>query len=82
MPIDQSREKTFEDSTITDPKEREKLFGQWDHVRIYGKDYKDRLKEVGFSIDDNYFLEWLGKGKAKKYGLLTNEDIFYCTKEW
>jgi hypothetical protein len=81
VPIDNCREKTFEDLTVTDPKEREKLFGQRDHVRIYGKDYKDRLKEAGFFIDESYFLEWLENENVKKYSLLANEDIFYCTKE-
>jgi hypothetical protein len=43
-----SLEKTYEDFTITDPKERQKHFGQYDHVRWYGMDYFDRLKSVGF----------------------------------
>ena len=73
MPIDQSREKTFEDSTITDPKEREKLFGQWDHVRIYGRDYKDRLEEAGFRVE----IYSYGKEDRDKYGLIYDEEI-YC----
>ena len=42
------RDATLEDPSVTDPLEREKLFEQWDHVRIYGRDYVDRLAEAGF----------------------------------
>lgn len=51
-------EHTFEDLSITDPKEREKVFGQFDHLRIYGNDFVNKLKEAGFkvtSIDEKYF---------------------------
>ncbi len=41
--------KTYEDLKITDPKEREKHFGQYDHVRLYGKDYPERIKKTGFN---------------------------------
>lgn len=44
-------QKTFEDFTIIAPDDREKYFGQEDHVRIYGKDYKERLESVGFKLD-------------------------------
>jgi SAM-dependent methyltransferase len=49
-PIDSKRDKTFEDSRIVSPEERERFFGQSDHVRIYGRDYVDRLKEAGFEV--------------------------------
>jgi SAM-dependent methyltransferase len=42
---------TFEDSRITDPKERERVYGQHDHVRSYGADYVDRLKDAGLAVD-------------------------------
>jgi hypothetical protein len=48
VPISLSLNKTYEDSTVTTPEEREKIFGQSDHVRIYAKDYKDRLEKIGF----------------------------------
>ena len=43
VPQDVSRAKTFEDDTITNKKERAKIFGQYDHVRVYGRDYFDKL---------------------------------------
>ena len=51
-PIDYSRETTFEDDTITDPKQRAELFGQYDHRRVYGKDYIERLRAAGFEAEE------------------------------
>jgi hypothetical protein len=50
---------TFEDPSITDPRDRERIFGQTDHVRVYGPDYRDRLAMAGFSVkvDDFESLE-------------------------
>ena len=52
VPMNISNKKTYEDFTITDPKERNKAFGQYDHVRIYGMDFFDRLKEAGFMVEN------------------------------
>lgn len=41
---------TTEDPSVTDPKERERLYGQWDHVRQYGPDFAGRLQEAGFDV--------------------------------
>ena len=48
VPLEEDRENTFEDDSITDQQERTRIFGQYDHVRIYGQDYYKRLQEVGF----------------------------------
>ena len=50
VPIEPGREVTFEDPSVTAREERARVFGQWDHVRIYGSDYYDRLREAGFSV--------------------------------
>ena len=52
IPQDLNRESTFEDNTIIDRKERAKIFGQYDHVRIYGLDYFEKLRSVGFKVRD------------------------------
>ena len=75
VPISKNSEKTFEDFSVTDPKERENIFGQFDHVRIYGQDYTKRLESVGFSVECiNISKEF------SKYGLAIDEDIFIVTK--
>ena len=80
IPIDINRDKTFEDSSIKDPKERNKMFGQYDHVRIYGMDYYDRLRSVGFSVEQIKYADNLTKDEIKKYCLNSNEIIPVCKK--
>jgi SAM-dependent methyltransferase len=50
VPYAPSLEKTYEDPTITSRADREKYFGQFDHVRIYGRDYSERLEKAGFRV--------------------------------
>jgi SAM-dependent methyltransferase len=51
VPQDLERPDTFEDPSITSEEEREKAFGQYDHVRLYGRDFVDRLREAGFAVE-------------------------------
>lgn len=74
------REKTFEDPTIKTPEEREKVFGQRDHVRIYGLDYKDRLGSVGFAVKLDDYVKKLGDDAIKRYSLTEDENIYFCSK--
>jgi SAM-dependent methyltransferase len=80
VPLSYLIENTIEDPSITKPEDREKLFGQRNHVRIYGKDYKKLLEQVGFSVEFYDFIAELGKQDAHKYGLLKDEKIFLCQK--
>jgi hypothetical protein len=73
-------EKTLEDKTITDPAERERIFGQRDHVRKFGKDYAERLRKSGLNIEENQFVKQIGSDLIKKYALAENEVIFVCRK--
>ena len=71
---------TFEDNRITDPKERAQVFGQYDHVRIYGKDYQNRLKQVGFTVKMLAYAEQLTLEEQTRYVVPANEIIPVCTK--
>lgn len=75
VPMKNSLEKTYEDFTITNPKERQKHFGQYDHVRWYGMDYFDRLKSVGFAAEANFYSQKFSKEEIKKFGLMENEIL-------
>ena len=79
VPLDSSRATTYEDFSITDPKEREKAFGQHDHVRVYGNDYEDRLVRAGFQVKRDKGAYQYSSAELFKYGLIP-EDIFICTK--
>lgn len=71
---------TIEDPSITDPKERERLFGQDDHVRLYGKDYPDRLRKAGFEVELQDLLGELGEDVFKLHALPKDDPIYLCTK--
>jgi len=80
VPISLSLKKTYEDPKIVDPEEREKNFGQKDHVRLYGQDYEERLKKTGFLVKVYHFQKELGEAKTKRYGLIEEEKIYFCQK--
>ena len=75
VPIDGNLEKTYEDVSVTDPKERSRLFGQYDHVRVYGEDYYLRLESVGFSFINVDFQKKLTKEEVNQYALHQNDQI-------
>ncbi len=80
VPQDLSRVKTFEDNSITDKKERAKIFGQYDHVRIYGKDYFDRLRNAGFAVEEVDYTKKFSEMEIEKYRLAKGEVIPVCRK--
>jgi SAM-dependent methyltransferase len=79
-PLDPNREITFEDPTITSPHERERIHGQDDHVRTYGKDYGNRLRSAGFNVTEDKFVMEMDKEKVKRYALPSEEIIYVCKK--
>ena len=78
VPTDLDRP-TFEDAGITTPKERKRAFGEPDHVRVYGFDLVDRLKESGFQVDLDLAKD-IPMHTREKYGLRGDENIFFCKK--
>lgn len=80
IPQDLNRAKTFEDNTITDKKERAEIFGQYDHVRIYGRDYFDKLRSIGFKVDEVDYTAQLSSEEIDKYRLAKGEIIPVCYK--
>lgn len=75
IPQDLTRAKTFEDNSITDKKERAKIFGQYDHVRVYGRDYFDKLRSIGFKVEEVDYTTNLSDADITKYCLAKGELI-------
>ncbi|MBT8185589.1 MAG: class I SAM-dependent methyltransferase [Eudoraea sp.] len=75
IPQDINRESTFEDDSITDKKERTRIFGQYDHVRIYGLDYFDRLRAIGFAVEAVDYTSEMEAAAIEKYRLAKGELI-------
>ena len=75
-----ARETTYEDATITTPEDKAKHFGQYDHVRIYGQDYFDRLRSVGFKVEEVDYSQKLDPELLEKYCLAKGEILPVCFK--
>lgn len=72
---------TFEDPTVEDPERRAELFGQPDHVRVYGHDFKDRLEAARFSVSVERPQESFDRDVLVRCGLRTPERIFVCRRD-
>ncbi|MCE7863505.1 MAG: methyltransferase domain-containing protein [Bacteroidetes bacterium CHB5] len=73
-------ETTFEDNTITDKREREKIFGQDDHVRKYGQDYASRINASGLIAEKNNFAQSLSKEIIARASIMENEVLYIGKK--
>ena len=72
---------TFEDPSITDPREREKIFGQDDHVRKFGKDYSKRIEQAGLKAVEDQFVNRLNDEERNKFGLSKGEILYIGVKD-
>ena len=75
VPLEEGRLKSFEDDSITDKKKRTEIFGQYDHVRLYGMDYYQRLESIGFQTEAVDFLKELSEEEIIRYAIPKKEDI-------
>lgn len=80
VPQELSRDKTYEDPHITSPEDKAKHFGQYDHVRIYGRDYFDRLRKAGFKVQEVDYSKTLDPKLVKRYCLAKGEVLPVCFK--
>ncbi len=67
IPQDLNRATTFEDDSITDQKRRAEIFGQYDHVRVYGRDYFDKLRSIGFTVIEEDYTKKISPELVEKY---------------
>jgi hypothetical protein len=76
IPIVEGWSATYEDSTRTTTADRHLHFGQWDHVRYYGADFRDRVRAAGFELS-----EFCGSGKdTVTFRLQPGERVFLATR--
>lgn len=80
VPINYDYAETLEDTSITDPKIREKIFGQYDHVRWHGLDYPQRLRNAGFEVAEFDVKKHLSPEKISLYRLDEKEILYVATK--
>jgi SAM-dependent methyltransferase len=80
VPIDMTRAQTYEDASITTPEERTRAFWQWDHLRLYGRDYPDKLRLAGFVVEEKDYISSMRPEQIEKYGLELMPN-FICSKQ-
>jgi SAM-dependent methyltransferase len=80
VPLDSNLEVTDEDPDLEDPEERKRRFGQYDHVRLHGRDYPERLKKAGFKVTAVDYSEKLTPEQFDRYRLPEGEILYVCTK--
>lgn len=78
VPITAAR--TFEDPTAVSASDRVRVFGQADHVRRYGPDYADRLREAGFEVQVTRVPDMFPADEAARMGLAPAGEIYHCTR--
>ena len=78
VPLDLDRERTYEDPTITSPRDREREFLQHDHVRLYAPDIEGRLRAAGFDVEVVDVHAEVGDAEAARYRLLRSDLVFLC----
>lgn len=75
------RKLTFEDPEITDPEDRLRVFGQRDHVRIYGEDFIYKLIDSGFNVKAYVPRDLYDEDERIKYGIKIDSDRLYVCKK-
>jgi SAM-dependent methyltransferase len=77
LPIIEGWSRTYENEAARTPEERKRHFGQSDHLRLYGADVRERIRNAGFSLE-----EFTAEGEdVLKYGLQRGEKLFIARKE-
>ncbi|MEA2316651.1 MAG: hypothetical protein QOD44_840 [Solirubrobacteraceae bacterium] len=77
VPLDVTREHTYEDAAIVTPEDRLRAFWQPDHVRLYAPDIAGRLRAAGFEVE-TVRPEDLGRDAARRARLLPSDWLFLC----
>ena len=80
VPIDINNKVTIEDKNIIDPNERERLYWQSDHLRLFGLDYGKKLSEAGFKVTESDFINELSEDLVERYALPKGEIVYFCQK--
>jgi SAM-dependent methyltransferase len=80
-PVRRDSGTTVEDPTVVSPRDRARLFGQPDHVRLYGRDYVERLADAGFMVTVDRYAEETDEDTLARHGLRRSmHAVYLCAK--
>jgi hypothetical protein len=75
VPLIEGWAETYQDVTVS-PGDRARHYGQWDHIRYYGADFRARIACAGFALE-----EYTADGPASaRHALLRGEKVFKALK--
>jgi SAM-dependent methyltransferase len=80
VPMEPGSTETLEGGETMSPEERVRLFDADDHVRIYGRDYGERLEKAGFVVRADAYASELGDEAVRRYGLVESEEVYLCRR--
>jgi len=80
VPLDTTRDETYEDKSIVSPEDREKHYWQKDHVRLFGNDYPDKLTSAGFTVESFKLQEEIGADKVDRFRIQKKEVLYVSRK--
>lgn len=76
VPLVEGWDHTYEDPAVTSKRDRWHRYGGWTHVRYYGRDFRERLGEAGFSVGEFTAVE----PDVDRHGLIRGEKVFLARK--
>lgn len=79
VPLDAGRADTLQDPAIQSPEDRGREYGHPLHLRLYGRDFADRLREAGFTVREDDFAFHIDPAEARRQGLVP-ETIYLSTR--
>jgi SAM-dependent methyltransferase len=80
-PVDRRRAATLEDPAVLTPRDRHRVFGQGDHARLYGRDYRERLLRAGFAVRADRYLDRFDERSIARLGLRREQDEAFGVEE-
>lgn len=81
VPQDFDRELTFEDPSIVTEEDRERLFWQKDHVRLFAKDYPNWLQNAGFKVEVFEKEKVYSTAQIQRFRLQEKEILYIVNKK-
>jgi SAM-dependent methyltransferase len=77
VPIVEGWDTTYENPAAVSAADRELYFGQSDHVRYYGRDFRQRVREAGFALAEFTATE----PDVSRYSISRGEKVFIATHD-
>lgn len=76
VPVVEGWKTSYENPAVTNERDRNLHFGQADHVRFYGADVRDRIREAGFVLEEH-----VASGEdSVRFGLRRGESVFVAIR--